>query len=106
MAKGLKADEGKNRYDLLPADALEEITQVFTFGSFKYADRNWEKGMQWGRVFGACMRHLWAWGRGEQYDKESGLRHLAHAGCCVMFLLAYDIRGRSKFDDRPLEYTN
>lgn len=99
LPKAKKFDEGKTRYDLLPADALDKIATVFTFGSVKYGDRNWENGMSWGRLFGALMRHSWAWFRGEDHDPESGESHLAHAGCCVMMLLAYSMR-KDKNDDR------
>ena len=97
---GAKHDTSKTRYDLVPVEAIEEIARVLTFGSQKYGDRNWEKGIKYGRVFAACMRHLWAWWGGEEKDKESGLHHLAHAGCCVFFLLAYTARGLRDFDDR------
>jgi len=63
-------------------------------------ERNWERGMGWGRVFGAAMRHLWAWWAGEDKDPETGLSHLAHALCCVMFLATYERRGVGH-DDRP-----
>lgn len=96
----MKYDSGKLRYDLVPPEALEEITRVLGFGATKYADRNWENGINYGRVFGACMRHLWAWWRGEDNDSETGISHLAHAGCCIFFLLTYTKRDMGRFDDR------
>ena len=99
--EGLKFDNGKTRYELVPPEALEEITKVLTFGATKYADRNWEKGIKYSRVFGACMRHLWAWWRGEDKDPETGLSHLAHAGCCIFFLLTFEQRKMDDFNDSP-----
>lgn len=71
--------------------------------------RNWEKGMSWGRVFGALMRHLWCWWGGKgpttksflfgDLDDETGYSHLWHAGCCIAFLIAYEERGVGE-DDR------
>lgn len=94
-----KHDANKPRYDLIPPDALDSIAQVLAYGADKYSPRGWEKGTSWGRYFAACMRHLWAWWRGERLDPESALPHLAHAACCVMFLLAYEIREVGE-DDR------
>lgn len=94
-----KHDTGKPRYDLIPPESLDAIAQGLTYGANKYGDRNWEGGLSYGRVFAACMRHLWAWWRCEAQDSESGLPHLAHAACCVMFLLAYEARGVGE-DDR------
>ena len=37
------------------------------------------------------MRHLWAWKEGEQVDSESGKNHLAHAMCCLFFMLERDL---------------
>lgn len=98
--KAKKYDTGKLPYDLLPSDAVEDILSVLHFGAEKYAARNWELGMDWSRPFAALMRHMWAWWRGEDTDPESGLSHLAHAGCCILFLLAYQKRGVGT-DNRP-----
>jgi len=98
-AQGVKHDTGKVPYELLPPDALHAIAEVLGDGAIKYAERNWENGMNWGRVFGAAMRHLWAWWSREDKDPESGRSHLAHAACCVLFLLAYEMRKVGK-DDR------
>ena len=68
------------RFDLFPADALEEVAKVYTVGAKKYGDRNWELGMSYGRLFGSLLRHVYAWWRGERDDKESKLHHLT---CCI-----------------------
>lgn len=100
-AAGTKADGGKTRYELLPPEYLEATADILTFGAEKYADRNWEKGIKWSRVFGALMRHLWAWWRCERADPETGKSHLWHASCCLAFLIAYEARGMTDWDDRP-----
>jgi hypothetical protein len=100
MSEGHKFDAGKLPWHLLPPDALEEIVRVLEFGANKYGDRNWEGGMAWNRPFAALMRHMWAWWRGEDRDPETGITHLAHAGCCILFLLAYERRGVGD-DNRP-----
>ena len=99
--EGTKADEGKLPLDLLAFDALEGTASVLRFGAEKYAPRNWEKGIAFSRVFAALLRHLFAWWRGEDTDPETGLSHLHHAACCVMFLQAYTIRKTPNTDDRP-----
>lgn len=101
---GQKFDGGKLCYDLLPPDALEGVVQVLTYGASKYKDRNWELGINYGRVFGAVMRHLWAWWRGQENDPESGLPHLDHAMCGVLFLSAFTKRQRLEHDDRPHKF--
>jgi dATP/dGTP diphosphohydrolase len=99
---GRKDDQGKPRWELLPTDAVREVVQVLTFGAKKYADRNWERGIKYGRVYGAALRHLTSWWEGQDADPETGLSHLAHAGCCVLFLLAWSLRGQGEtWDDRP-----
>lgn len=97
---GRKDDANKLPYDLLPSDAIEEILEVLKCGAVKYGSRNWENGMAWSRPFAALMRHMWAWWRREPCDNETGITHLAHAGCCLLFLLSYELR-RTGSDDRP-----
>ena len=94
-----KHDSQKPRTDLLPFEALEEVSKVLSHGASKYADHNWRKGMNWSRLLGASLRHLFAWARGEDLDKESRLSHLAHAACCILFLISYTLNG-SGTDDR------
>jgi hypothetical protein len=97
--EGRKDDAGKARYDLIPGDAFDAVAKVFGLGAAKYESRNWEKGMRWGRVFAAMMRHAWAWWRGEKLDPENGQHHLASVAWCALALLAYDLRGIGE-DDR------
>lgn len=97
---GLKHDDGKLRWDLLPTDSTREIVSVLTMGCKKYGARNWEKGLDYSRFYAALLRHLSAWWEGEDKDPESGLSHLAHVACNAVFLLTFVIRGVGK-DDRP-----
>lgn len=97
--EGRKNDTGKLRYDLLPVLPLAEVANVFTIGAKKYDDRNWEKGLKWGRVFGAMMRHAWAWWRGETHDKEDGQHHLASVAWCALVLMEFE-RTHGELDDR------
>jgi hypothetical protein len=110
LIEGTKLDTGKPRMDLLPPEFLFATAQVLTFGAAKYADRNWEKGIKFGRVFAALMRHLWAWWGGGvptntsflfgDLDTETSYSHLWHASCCLAFLVTYEARGMREFDDR------
>lgn len=98
--EGVKHDTGKAGWHLLPFDAVEQIVHVLDFGRGKYGARNWELGMAWSRCYAALFRHLVAWWCGEDRDPETGLSHLAHAGCCILFLLAFQARQVGE-DDRP-----
>ena len=96
---GRKNDIGKLRMDLITAEFMRELAKVLTLGASKYGDKNWAKGIKWGRVFGACLRHLYDWLGGEKIDPESGLSHLAHAVCNLMFLITYEQRHMEEWDD-------
>ena len=97
---GRKDDDGKVPLDLLAPEFLYGTAEVLKFGAQKYEAYNWAKGMKWSRVFAALMRHMWKWWSGEKLDPETGLSHLWHASCCLMFLVAYEERGTGD-DDRP-----
>lgn len=96
---GIKYDGSKIRTDLLSSVAIEEICKVLTYGVQKYGDDNWRYGMRWRRLIGSTFRHLYAFMRGEDNDPETGLSHVAHAGCGIMFLLEYVLTGNGT-DDR------
>ena len=88
---GRKFDGGKLEYGLVPPFALREVVKVLTFGAQKYERDNWQKVPDSKRrYFDAMQRHVWAWKEGESFDPESGIHHLAHAMCCLMFLYEHD----------------
>jgi hypothetical protein len=88
---GRKFDGGKLEYGLLPPNALKETVKVLTFGAQKYERDNWQKVPDSKRrYFDALQRHVWAWKEGQEFDPESGIHHLAHAMCCLMFLYEHD----------------
>lgn len=92
-----KHDEGKPRWDLTPAEALLAIVMVLTFGAAIYGDDNWRTVPNARRrYFRAAIGHLYSWWRGEELDTLSGLPHLAHAACCIMFLLEFDVAARGR----------
>lgn len=98
--EGQKFDRGKPRLDLVPVSAIRALGEVLTMGADKYGDRNWEKGLEWSRVYAAALRHLTAWFDRAGPDAESGLSHLKHALCNVAFLIEYEQRGLGE-DTRP-----
>jgi hypothetical protein len=101
MNRGYKLDGGKPRPDLYPPEAILEASKVLAFGADKYTERNWERGMKWGRLYAALQRHLLAWQSGENNDPETGLSHLAHANCCIAMLQGSQARGIGE-DDRSI----
>ena len=88
---GLKYDDGKLQYGLIPPIATRSLAQVLTFGAAKYAPNSWQT-VQDGerRYLDALYRHLEAYRTGESTDSESGLSHLAHAITNVAFLLHFE----------------
>lgn len=95
----LKFDQGKAPMSLLSSEALHQTAMVLAFGKEKYAAHNWRGGFEWSRPLSAALRHILAFQDGEDRDPESGLSHLAHAMCCLMFLLEFEKTHR-ELDDR------
>lgn len=87
---GVKHDQNKPDMSLLSTNALVKIAEVMTFGKKKYAVHNWRGGFHWSRPLAAAARHLYAYIGGEDKDPETGLSHLAHACCCLMFVLEFE----------------
>jgi hypothetical protein len=89
---GMKFDGGKPRFSLLRfgcARALRGVAKVLTFGAQKYAAHSWREvpeGVD--RYWSALERHLNEIGTHglDSRDEESGLLHIDHVGCNVMFL--------------------
>lgn len=91
MTEGVKYDGDKVRMELLfegMPEALEAVGQVLTFGGQKYDDHNWKQvaNLQT-RYRGAAVRHALEQAKGNDRDDETGMLHLAHEACCVLFKL-------------------
>lgn len=95
----VKFDQDKLPLHLLSTEALNQTAAVLAFGAQKYAEHNWRNGFTWSRPLAAAMRHITAFNAGEDKDPESGLSHLAHAACCIMFLLEFE-KTHPELDDR------
>lgn len=92
--KDVKLDKGKLRVDLVEPEFIEDVADVLTYGAEKYADNSWQDiPNAVDRYYAATMRHLLAWRKGEQVDKESGKSALAHAATNLMFLLHFEREG-------------
>lgn len=103
--QGKRFNEGKIRYDLVPPFAQEQYAKVLTAGSNKYGDRNWERGMKWSKIIASLKRHIEAFERGEDYDPETGLLHMAHAMTNAAFAVEY-YKIFPQGDDRVHWYKN
>lgn len=95
LEKGIKHDDDKLRWDLLPLIVIKEIVQVISYGAKKYGPNNW-KLVDTERYYAALQRHITDWRLGEREDPETGWHHLAHAGCCLIFILWKELK-----NDKP-----
>lgn len=89
--QGIKYDQDKPVWSLLPFRAVKEVVDVLTSGAKKYSPDNWKivpNARQ--RYVDAAFRHFVDWQDGEKKDKETGKSHLAHAVCCLLFLLWFE----------------
>lgn len=85
---GKKYDNEKPRTDLLPPRALMEVAKVLGFGAEKYGPDNWKKLEDLQRRYtGAALRHIFDHMAGLEFDNETGIDHIAHAICCLLFKL-------------------
>jgi hypothetical protein len=109
LEEGTKHDEKKLRLDLIPVECMLAVAQILTHGAKKYDDHNWKKGINFNRVYRASLGHLFAYHLGLYDDEDSGLPHLWHALCNLMFLVYYDYHYEQykEFDNLPraLDFT-
>jgi hypothetical protein len=93
LSQGMKFDKNKPDYSLLPFAAVDEVVKVLTYGAAKYDRFNWEK-VEAVRYQAATMRHFSTHMQGEKIDPESGISHLAHAICSLLYLLDFELKGK------------
>lgn len=88
----IRHNKDKLRVDLIPTELTEEVAKVLTFGATKYSPDNW-KGFnkeQQKEILGSLLRHILEYQKGNKFDSESGLHHLAHAACNIAFILYFE----------------
>lgn len=76
------AGDGKGMPELLPAEALLELSKHFEKGAKKYAARNWEKGIPYSKFIGPMLRHTFKHLAG--YTDEPHLTAAVWNGICLM----------------------
>lgn len=85
---GIKHDQEKPRTDLIPPSAILEVARVLGHGAKKYAPDNWKKVPDLrSRYLGAALRHIFQSMEGQELDPDSGMDHLAHAVCSLLFVM-------------------
>jgi len=67
--------------------SIAGVTRVLEVGARKYCANNWQNVRPGIRYVSAALRHLLATESGEALDPETGLPHLDHLGCCLVFAL-------------------
>lgn len=91
---GLKFDSGKPDWSLLPMECIEEVVEILGFGRDKYGRDNWKllnSEEDLNRIYSAMIRHIVSYKSGDKIDSESGMSHLAHAMCNMVFLMYNEI---------------
>lgn len=67
-------DAGKPRFDLIPLPMLRRLADLYTRGSAKYGDRNWELAdsqAEVDRFQASAFRHLVQWLEGDRTEDHA-----------------------------------
>ena len=103
-----KKNEGKPMMSLMSANTIAYVTKVREYGIKKYGMADDWKTTERKLHYDAALRHIYAEFEGEINDSESGLPHLAHAICNLMFLIEADIENGEldKLIGNPIPHTD
>jgi len=97
---------GKRQWSMVDFESLEPMVEVLEYGANKYSKDNWKQGLPVLEICESLLRHTFAFMAGEDKDPESGLSHIGHMMCNLMFL-SYVMRvKKTEFDDRNHEGRN
>lgn len=111
ILKGIKHDQGKIDWSLVPWKQFFGVAAAMTLGAKKYAPYNWknvlkeENGRD--RYFAAAMRHIIDWKLGKRVDESTGLHPLHHAICNLLIEIWGDehIPAKSKVTELTKQIT-
>lgn len=94
MSEFKKQDDGKLMLSLIEPQFIKGTAKVLTLGAKKYSVGNWKNCEDRTRYEDALLRHIYEYLQGNKCDDESGVSHLYHAACNLMFLDAFDREGK------------
>lgn len=101
LPEGKKNDKGKLDWALLPLCPIREVIKVLMWGEKNYDRDNWQLVVDARmRYYNAAMRHITTWFEGKKNDSDTKLHHLAHAVCCLLFLIWLDKKGYKDADKK------
>jgi len=106
----MKIEEGKPKLSLIYKSFIDETAKVRMYGLTKYPDQeNWRTTLT-SEHYDALLRHVFAAkafflkeSRGEKLDQSSGLSHLAHAACNIMFLIEEEQTATTDIETETIE---
>jgi hypothetical protein len=98
--QAMRYNQGKLQWSLMDMKSFEPMIRVLEFGAKKYARDNWKKGMFLSAIYDSLTRHMISFMAGEDNDPESGLPHIGHIQCNIMFM-SYVLQHHPQLDDRP-----
>lgn len=91
--------EDKLQWDLLPLEIIEEIVKVYHQGAKKYGANTWQNlNDGYDRYKGAMFRHLVLYEKGEEFDQETGCRHLAQVAWNAIAMLHCSLNSKKNND--------
>lgn len=97
--QGVKADAGKQQFDMIPWDLVSDENAVWRVGAAKYSPNQWRNGMPLSQPFNALLRHAFALMNGQDNDPETGLPHTGHMLCCIR-MMQNTLKYYPELDDR------
>lgn len=105
LTTGVKYDGDKPRMSLVPPKAILEVAKVLTYGAKKYSAENWRKVPEaHQRYLDAALRHINQYHQGQIIDNETGINHLAHAICSLLFIVELDQLNNKSLKTTPELY--
>lgn len=96
---GLRYNEGKLPWHLVDFRALKSMVEVLKYGKAKYDEDQWKKGLSLKEIRDSFIRHMIEWNAGNEVDEESGLSHIGHMMCNLLFYEYFTMVDTSKTRD-------
>ena len=87
--EGIKFDDDKLLWSLIPWGPMHEVAKVLTDGANKYTADNWKK-VDADRYREALLRHTLTYQGGEINDPDSKSHHLAHVVANALIIMWHE----------------